>query len=152
MTDTDLRMLATILPTVFANKNWTRQWRLFELARDWPAIVGPQVAALTGPAFFRGDVLWIHVQDSAWMQHLQYAKLDLLARVNAVLGDRPATDLRWLQQPIEPPSSRQPTSAANPIDPAQERLFAEMARTISDPACREALLRLWRAFAAHESG
>ena len=148
MTNFDLRALATILPTVFESKNWTRHWRLFQLARDWPDIVGEQVAALTGPAFFRGDVLWIHVQDSAWMHHLQYAKPDLMARVNAHLDDQPVTDLRWLQQPVEPPGIRF-APPPKPIDPAREQLFAEMLRSIPNPACREALLRLWRAFAAH---
>ena len=82
-----LRSLDKVLPEVFSHKQWARQWRLFHLLREWPAIVGPRVAELTAPAWFRHDVLWIHVQDSAAMQHLQYLKPDLLARVNLALAD-----------------------------------------------------------------
>ena len=150
MNNSDLRPLGDALASVYASKQWSRQWRLFQLVRDWPAIVGEQVAALTAPAFFRRDVLWIYVQDSAWMQHLQYVKIDLLERINAALDDQAATDLRWLQQPFAAPEATRSAPEPRPIDPARERLFVEMADSIPNLECRKALLGLWRAFAAYE--
>ena len=148
----DLLSLEAVLPAVFARKEWARQWRLFRLVRDWPAIVGPRVAELTAPAWFRQDVLWIHVRDSAAMQHLQYAKPELLARVNRALADEPAADLRWALQPAEPPPADRHGDGAAPIDPARERAFREMVAAIADPVCREALVRLWRTLADRTSG
>lgn len=146
----DLIPLKEVLSSVYESKQWTRQWRLFLLVRDWPAIVGEQVAALTAPAFFRRDVLWIHVQDSAWMQHLQYVKIDLLERINAALDDQPANDLRWLQQPFTAPEASRSAPEPRPIDPARERLFIEMSNSIPNLECRKALLGLWRAFSSYE--
>ena len=121
-----LRSLDKVLPEVFSNKQWARQWRLFHLLREWPQIVGPRVAELTTPAWFRHDVLWIHVQDSAAMQHLQYLKPDLLARVNQALGAEPASDLRWALQPVaEPDRVRNPAAEAR-IDPKREEAFREL--------------------------
>ena len=54
-----LRSPDTVLPAVFTRKEWARQWRLFHLVREWPRIVGPRVAEVTAPAWFRHDVLWI---------------------------------------------------------------------------------------------
>ena len=146
----DVVALAEALASVYATKQWTRQWQLFQLVKSWPAIVGEQVAALTAPAFFRREVLWIHVQDSAWMQHLQYVKLDLLDRVNVALGDQPATDLRWLQRAFTAAEMPRSAPEPRPIDPARERMFIEMASSIPNLECRKALLDLWRAFAAYE--
>ena len=146
----DLVALAEALASVYATKQWTRQWQLFQLVRSWPAIVGEQVAALTAPAFFRREVLWIHVQDSAWMQHLQYVKLDLLDRINIALGDQPATDLRWLQRAFTAAEMPRSAPEPRPIDPARERMFIEMANSIPNLECRKALLGLWRAFASYE--
>ncbi len=146
----ELIPLGDVLASVYTMKQWSRQWRLFRLVRDWPTIVGEQVAALTAPAFFRRDVLWIHVQDSAWMQHLQYVKIDLLERVNGALEDQPAADLRWLQQPFTAPEASKSAPEPKPIDPARERLFIELSNSIPNFECRKALLDLWRAFAAYE--
>jgi hypothetical protein len=144
--------MGTVLPTVFARKEWAGQWRLFQLVRDWPDIVGPRVAELTAPAWFRHDVLWIHVQDSAAMQHLQYLKIDLLARVNKALIDEPASDLRWALQPVLPPRPEPNAPEPAKVDPVRERAFRDLTASISDPVSREALVRLWRALADHEPG
>ena len=147
-----LRSLDTVLPAVFTRKEWARQWRLFHLVREWPRIVGPRVAEVTAPAWFRHDVLWIYVQDSAAMQHLQYLKVDLLARVNQALADEPASDLRWALQPVAEPDRVRNPAAESRIDPKREEAFRELTASIPDPACREALVRLWRTIADHEPG
>jgi len=145
----DLTALGTVFAGVYSTKQWTTQWRLFRLLQNWPAIVGAEVARLTTPAFFRRETLWLHVQDSAWMHHLQYVKPDLLARINLHLAEQPIVDLRWQlsAQPPPPPERRLPEAHA--IDREQEQSFCRMTETIANPECREALQRLWRTFAAH---
>lgn len=143
--------LGEALASMYATQQWTRQWRLLHLLQAWPEIVGNQVAALTTPAFFRREVLWIHVQDSAWMHHLHYVKLDLLERINAHLGEHPASDLRWLQQPFPAETALSARPAPRPIDPARERLFVEMSSAIPNLESRQALFRLWRTLTSQES-
>jgi len=140
----DLPPLAEALAAVYSSKKWQRQWRLFRLAQDWPTIVGTEIGRLTAPAFFRQDVLWIFVQDSAWMQHMQYIKLDLLNRLNRVLAEQPLTDIRWLLQPSLPPRRERQKAEPLPVSPQQDQRFRAMVESVANPECRQALQRLWQ--------
>lgn len=146
----DLHSLGDILSTVYSAQEWTTPWRLFRLLRDWPVIVGAEVARLTAPAFFRRETLWVYVQDSAWMHHLHHVKPDLLARINRHLGDPPIADLRWQLQPLAPPPPERSHALPQRIDPEREQSFRTMTETIANRECREALQRLWRTFATLE--
>ena len=146
----ELAPLGDLLAGVFARQQWKNQWRLFLLVRAWPSIVGTEVGRLTAPAFFREQTLWIYVQDSAWMHHLQFIKLDLLARINHVLNDQPIADIRWQLQPHQPPTVERDRPQPRAIDDIQDQGFQRMTEGISNQQCREALQRLWRSFAAYD--
>lgn len=146
----ELTALDHVLAEVYTSRQWTTHWRLYGLLRDWPAIVGAEVARLTTPAFFRRETLWIYVQDSSWMHHLQYVKPDLLARINRHMGEQPIADLRWQLQPPPSPRTERPLMQPQEIDPEQEQHFRTMTETIANRECREALQRLWRTFATQE--
>lgn len=142
--------MAELLPAVYSRQEWKKQWRLFRLVREWPAIVGHEVGRLTMPAFFRRDTLWIFVQDSAWMHHFQFIKLDLITRINRALEEQPITDIRWQLQPQLPTLPERSTpSPPHAVDPGTERSFQQMTQCIENQECREALQRLWHHFAAH---
>lgn len=145
----ELSFLGSSLSSVFSAKNWTSQWRLFRLVEDWPTIVGTEIGRLTSPAFFRRDVLWIFVQDSAWMQHLQFIKIDLLTRVNRVLQENPITDIRWLLPPQIPQIAERHLPEPHPVNPEQEQMFEGMAESVRNQDCREALRHLWQIFASY---
>lgn len=138
-----------VLSGLYTKRQWQQQWRLFALVRDWPAIVGREVGRLTMPAFFRRETLWIYVQDSAWMHHLQFIKLDLLSRINQTLGDQPVIDLRWQLQPQLPTLPERHPLPPHPVDDDAERAFTQMTASIGNQECREALQRLWHCFASH---
>jgi len=145
----DLAALETVFSEVYAAKKWPSQWRLFRLVRNWPAIVGVEVARLTTPAFFRRETLWLHVQDSAWMHHLQFIKTDLLARINQDLAEQPIADIRWQLQALPPPQPERQLPPVHAVDREQEQSFCRMTEGIANQECREALQRLWRTFAGH---
>ena len=138
------------MSAIYSSKKWKSQWRLFRLVQDWPAIVGTEIARLTAPAFFRQDVLWIFVQDSAWMHHLQFIKLDLMARVNRAIAEQSVTDIRWMLQPEFLPVPERHTPQPHPVDPEQARSFHGMTESVANQECRQALLRLWQTFASHK--
>ena len=141
--------IANLLSDVYSKQQWKKQWRLFHLVRRWPTIVGREVGQLTMPAFFRQDTLWIYVQDSAWMHHLQFIKLDLITRINRALGEQPVIDIRWQLQPKLPTLPVRKVPAPHAVDPDNERSFQQMTTCIDNQECREALQRLWHHFAAH---
>ncbi|MBV5316849.1 MAG: DUF721 domain-containing protein [Desulfobulbaceae bacterium] len=145
----DLPSLGDTMSAVYSSKNWKQQWRLFRLSQDWPAIVGTEIGRLTSPAFFRQDALWIFVQDSAWMQHMQFIKLDLLKRLNKVLEEQPVTDIRWLLPPEILAKPKRQVSEPLPISPQEEQTFRAMTESVANQECREALHRLWQTLADH---
>lgn len=141
--------IADLLSDVYSKQQWKKQWRLFSLVRTWPAIVGREVGRLTMPAFFRQDTLWIYVQDSSWMHHLQFIKLELLTSINRSLEEQPITDIRWQLQPQLPSLPEYRVSAPHAVDAENEHSFQQMTQCIDNQECREALQRLWHRFAAH---
>lgn len=59
----------------------------------WDDVVGPQIAARTRPERIRDGVLEVCVDQPVWMQQLQLLKPQLLAKLNARLGDAPLRDI-----------------------------------------------------------
>ena len=141
----DLLSLSSNLRHIFSRKKWQGQWELFSLAGNWSEVVGRDVAEQTGPAFIGNNVLWIHVRSSVWMQHVQILKPRLLDQVRRYLPKAEITDLRWILQPADMyPEERPEQQAEDRIpDPSQQKAFEEMASTIQDQGCRDALSRLW---------
>jgi predicted nucleic acid-binding Zn ribbon protein len=49
---------------------------------DWPAIVGPKIAAISEPeAVSRDGTLFVRVRSAPWMQELQLLTPEILKRV-----------------------------------------------------------------------
>jgi predicted nucleic acid-binding Zn ribbon protein len=68
---------------------------------DWPALVGPQVAAVTQPRSVTPDgTLFVWVTTNAWMTELSLLEPDLLRALNAKRDRPPVRRIRWqLRQP-----------------------------------------------------
>ena len=58
----------------------------FALWTRWEEIVGEALARHARPVRIRRGVLLVHVDDSVWMQELQFLKHDIRDRLNTVLG------------------------------------------------------------------
>lgn len=63
------------------------------LRREWPAIVGKQVAAHTRPDTIRFKKLYVVAENSIWLQQLTFLKPDLLEKINAAAGSPIVTDI-----------------------------------------------------------
>jgi len=63
---------------------------------DWPALVGPQIAAVTAPESVTPDgTLFVRVATSAWMTELQLMAPQIMAAINTGRSARIKT-IRWL--------------------------------------------------------
>ena len=68
-----------------------------QVVTQWPALVGPQVAAVTRPESVSPDgTLFVRVATSAWMNELQLQMPELMARINAGRGTGHIRTIRWL--------------------------------------------------------
>jgi predicted nucleic acid-binding Zn ribbon protein len=56
----------------------------FEIVTSqWPAIVGPAVAARSRPRHLRDGVLTVDVDDGGWATQLRYSEVDVITRYAA---------------------------------------------------------------------
>ena len=63
---------------------------------EWPALVGPQIAAVTEPLSVTADgVLFVAVRTHAWMTELSLMEPELLSSLNAQGGRAPVKKIRW---------------------------------------------------------
>jgi predicted nucleic acid-binding Zn ribbon protein len=67
---------------------------LGEVQRVWPAVVGAAVVKEATPTAERGGTLTISCRSSVWAQELDLMAPELVARLNAQLGDGRITALR----------------------------------------------------------
>lgn len=67
-----------------------------EVVGQWPALVGPKIAAVTEPLHVTADgVLFVAVKTSAWMSELSLLEPELLRAVNGRGRTRPVSKIRF---------------------------------------------------------
>jgi predicted nucleic acid-binding Zn ribbon protein len=66
--------------------------RIFDL---WEDAVGGTIADNAQPAAFKGRVLVVHVNSSAWLHQLRFLKADIIEKVNAALGKPLVDEIRF---------------------------------------------------------
>lgn len=153
--------LGSLLSSVITKKDWQRRLGLHQVFLFWDEVVGNEIARHAEPQVIKGDILWLAVSDSIWMQQLQFERHHILELLNsqlAMVGNRLASSSR--PESIPPPRlsdikfildssfarrhQAKPTKAATQeIDPNQFSQFAASLNSIEDHETRESLKRLW---------
>ena len=113
----------------------------------WESAVGSRIASHAAPAAFRDGTLTLTVDSAPWMQQLTYLKRELIAKVNAELGEEMVKDLfmkggRIASPP--PPSDKGWTAKRRELSEEERALIAEQAGSVTDPELRavfESLIR-----------
>ncbi|MHB1227968.1 MAG: DciA family protein [Desulfurivibrionaceae bacterium] len=135
---------------LFKKKQWDKRLALHAVFRNWPQVVGQEIAERTEPQVIRGTVLWIAVSDSVWMQQLHLQKQTLLEHINAnVRGGEKISDIRFqidaaLGEEKMVADIPQPAASPKPIDPEEQKGFEGLLGSIGDAELRTRLLALWR--------
>lgn len=144
----DLTQISSRLPGLFIHKNWPQLWQTYILVQKWPDIAGKEIAKKSEPAYIQNDILWIYVESSVLMQHMQSHKLQLLGKINEIISSITIEDIRWAMKPAKPvvrdASTR--TGKKKIPNPEETKAFAALATTVEDEQCREALKKLWHTF------
>src|SRR5579875_3423604 len=92
------RPIGALVPVVARPAFRKRAPATAQLLADWPAIVGPALAAVTVPRRFAGGTLTIACSGPIALE-LQHLAGELMARINANLGRVTVTRLRFVQDP-----------------------------------------------------
>ena len=140
----------SLFAELFKKRQWDKRLALHAVFKNWPQVVGPEIAERTEPQVIRGTVLWIAVSDSVWMQQLHLQKQALLEQINAnVRGSEKISDIRFqidavLGEEKVVAESPKPVAAPQPIDSEKQKGFEGMIAAIGDGELRTRLLALWR--------
>ena len=67
----------------------------WDAVKEWPRVVGPNIASHTRAVRFQQGILEVEVEGSAWMQELSLLKPQLIRKMNA-LGHAAVRELRYV--------------------------------------------------------
>ena len=143
-----LQALAPIVAQALRQRGLGHLVLLGQIVQHWPAIAGPQLAAVTQPESIRARVLFITVSDAIWLQQITFYQAQLLANIRSVLGNVAITRLHFTlamssaRQPVLPPPEEglEPL----PLTTVEEQQMQEGTASIADPELREAVRRAWQ--------
>lgn len=135
--------LAAFLPQLAREQGWQfklEQCRLFD---NWEKIVPSEIFDHCSPLKISKNVLWLQVENSVWMQQLQYQKLLLLDTVNEFLPNSGVDDIRFVLAEVK--KVEQAKKSVRFIAPSEEKIqaFERQISFIKDKEVRDALMRFW---------
>lgn len=137
--------LGSVLPGLLEDKGWKKKFDQYSFFPCWEKVVGAEIAACTAPVKIVRDVLWLEVENSTWMQQLQFEKLQILEKVNRTLQYSRLRDVKF-QLAREKKEVEKPSSAGIrfvPVDERRLKEFEAQADCVGDDAIRDALVHLW---------
>lgn len=111
----------------------------------WPEVVGPELARLTRARTLYGGTLVVEARDSVLANFLTLQRAMFLERLNARLGERPLTELRFVVGHITPPRE---APAPTPLPAPDARRAAELVSDVAEelrPAALKAAEAVTRA-------
>ena len=79
---------------IIRDKDWETKFDQHRVFLVWSEIVDSETGAHARPLKIVNDVLWVEVDNSAWVQQLQFKKLELLDLLNHHLRVSYFTDIR----------------------------------------------------------
>jgi hypothetical protein len=144
-----LRRLPDLLGRVLDPAARRRGLAEARLLTEWPAIVGPELAARSQPVRLThrsdrpGGVLSLHVAGAAALE-LQHSEPQVLERINGFFGYRAVIRLHLVQAPPPRPRGRPAPASRPPLTDAEESAVAAAVDGIADPGLQAALAALGR--------
>ncbi len=140
--------LATLLSGITSRQGWQPQLNNHRLFLHWDRLVDVATSAHARPIKIVRGILWIEVANSAWMQHLQFQKVQLLEAINGSQHFSRLTDIRFtlaIENKAEPSAPKATVCFVQPPLAAREA-FQQQISDIKDEKIREALMGLWYQF------
>ena len=67
----------------------------FYLSKNWPAIVGKDLAESLQPVGYKQKSLWIRVPSSCHIQEMTFHTQKLITQINQALGQTMVQEIRW---------------------------------------------------------
>jgi predicted nucleic acid-binding Zn ribbon protein len=138
------QLLAGLLAGITNAQGWRQQLNTHSLFLHWESIVDTTINTHAKPLKIVGNVLWLEITNSAWMQQLQFQKIQLLETVNKTLRLSHFTDIRFILASDRPSETQaRPTVRFTQPSPAAQDSFQQQLAGIEDEKIRDSLMSLW---------
>lgn len=141
----NLQGLRALLPQLSQQRGWEEQLALHSVFDDWPQLVDKEVAAHCRPLKIVKRVLWVEVDNNAWLQQLQYQTVHLVEILNNSLSQTKLKGIRFCVAQGGAAKVKPKEVMLRYVQPPAEDIaaFESQVGTISDEESREALMRFW---------
>lgn len=130
---------------IIKDNDWEQKYDQHRVFAKWKELVDTDTATHARPHKVVRDVLWLEVDNSAWMQQLQFQKIVLLDTLNDFLRVSYFSDIRFTvrkQADAEEGKKVQPLRRTPP-SAAEIEQFEKQVEFIEDDNVREAFTRFW---------
>lgn len=97
-----LEATSNVIYRALAKAGLTDHARRLKIFLCWNEAVGPEIAARTQPESFRRGSLLVKTASAAWQNELMFLKADILAKLNALLGQTLIKELKVISGHIVP--------------------------------------------------
>lgn len=136
--------IAGVIPSVSRHQGWDVKLDMHSFFPIWDQVVDEDVAGCSRPLKIVKDTLWLEVENSTWMQQLQFDKMRILDCINATLKKSRIKDIKFVLAQEEKQPLRGPAEITF-VAPKPDQLarFEEQVASIEDEAIRQSLVRLW---------
>lgn len=145
MKKSDSNDISDILPGLIHQKGWKVQLEQYDIFRKWNELAGEEVAGCSKPLKIDKNILWVEVENSAWLQQLQYQKHWLLEELNAFLTLSRLSDIRLVLDTGKKGKEKKSDVKIKFVPPPAEEFESFKSKTawIEDEQSREALRNFW---------
>lgn len=138
--------LSGVLPRLSRNMGWDKQLDLYSIFINWRDIVGEDFQEHAEPQKIERGVLWLEVENSSWLQHFQFAKMELMESLNRCLKLNSIKDIKMVLPKGDVSKKRGMSGpVVTFVRPSAEKIsaFQRQVECIADEKCREALMQFW---------
>lgn len=138
--------ISRLLPSLVQEKGWERQLDLHSIFPKWREIVGEEMSEHARPIKVDRGVLWLEVENSSWLQQLQYEKIELLESLNRFLRQARLKEVKMvLPKGRDRVPDKKPPPEVRFVKPSEEKIaaFQKQVDCIADEKCRDALMQFW---------
>jgi len=140
--------IGSLLDSLIVSRNWQSNLNRSQLFEFWDQAVGKDICGNAQPKVIRGNVLWVDVTDSVWMQQLHLMKEHLRQVLNDRLGGEEIKDIRFnlvsrLKHVLAPRKEEKKNPVVMRPDPEKLAEFEKMIGAIEDEEARNSFRKLW---------
>ncbi|WP_228855692.1 DciA family protein [Desulfomarina profundi] len=139
------RSLAGLLPELVREQGWEKQLDLYSIFPRWRELVGQEIYTYVRPLKIVRNVLWIEVENSSWLQQMQFEKMQLLDVLNQALRLNRLDDIKMVLPVGEKSDEKTSIQSVTFVKPDKEEVaaFERQVSIIADEKCRDALMQFW---------